>query len=122
MSLRTIQSLLDAEVLTTGLDPDDKIQTVMASDLMSDVLCFCCAGALLVTGLTNAQTIRTAEVAELCGVVYARGKRPSEETIQLASERSILLLATSLTVFDACGVLYSNGMKGIQHRKSSDGR
>lgn len=114
MNLEEIQRLLEAEVLTGRADSDKKVEMVMASDLMSDVLSYCCSGALLITGLTNAQTVRTAEVADLCAVVFARGKKPSEGTVQLAQQRRIPLFATTLPMYEACGVLYSHGLKGIK--------
>ena len=114
MNLSEIGELLQAEVLTGegGLSLD--VQTVMASDLMSDVLSFSGSDALLITGLTNSQAVRTVEVADLCGIVFVRGKRPSEETIRLAQEKSIPLLATKSAMYEVCGVLYSHGIVGIK--------
>jgi predicted transcriptional regulator len=109
--LGAIQEILDAEILIGDAKKD--VNRVMASDLMSDVLSFCCSGALLVTGLTNHQTIRTAEVVELPAVVFARGKQPSEEAIDLAKKRDITLILTSLPVFEVCGLLYSHGLTSI---------
>lgn len=120
MRLNEIQQILRAEVLTENVDLGIEIQTVKASDLMSDVLSFCSSGALLITGLTNAQAVRTVEVADLCGIVFVRGKRPSEETIRLAEERNIPLLATKLQMYEACGVLYSHGLAGIKDQKMTD--
>ena len=114
MNLGEIRELLQAEVLTDegGLSLD--VQTIMASDLMSDVLSFSGTDALLITGLTNSQAVRTVEVADLCGIVFVRGKRPSEETIRLAQEKNIPLLTTKSPMYEACGVLYSHGILGIK--------
>ena len=114
MNLGEIGELLQAEVLTDegGLSLD--VQTIMASDLMSDVLSFSGTDALLITGLTNSQAVRTVEVADLCGIVFVRGKRPSEETIRLAQEKKIPLLTTKSPMYEACGVLYSHGILGIK--------
>lgn len=111
MNLQKICELVEAEILTGN--PQDSVERIMASDLMSDVLAFCCSGALLVTGLTNQQTVRTAEVADLSAVLFTRGKRPSEETLRLARSRQIPLLRTELSVFKVCGLLYSQGLSGI---------
>ena len=121
MNLAEIQGILDAEVLTGKVDFNTEVGMVMASDLMSDVLSFCCSGALLVTGLTNSQTIRTAEVADLCAIVFARGKQTTEETIRLARERGIPLFTTELPMYEACGILFSNGLRGIKDTKAVDG-
>jgi predicted transcriptional regulator len=82
-----------------------------AADLMSEVLAFCSPGALLVTGLTNRQSVHTADVADLKGVLYVNGKRPGPEVLQLAVERGIPLLTTEMTMFTVCGVLYGRGLK-----------
>jgi len=107
LHLVKIQELLEAEVLTNDVDFDITVSAVKASDLMSDVLTECERGSLLLTGLTNAQTVRTAEVVDIGAIVFVRGKRPPNETIELAKESKIPLLLTKLTMFDACGVLYS---------------
>lgn len=110
MLLVKIQELLEAEVLTKDVDFDITVSAVKASDLMSDVLTECERGSLLLTGLTNAQTVRTAEVVDISAIVFVRGKRPPNETIELAKESKIPLLLTKLTMFDACGVLYSQNL------------
>ena len=113
MNLEEIKRLLKAETLTENPDFRTDDQKVMATDLMSDVLAYCCSDALLITGLINSQAVRTADVADLCAIVFARGKRPSEETIQLAEKHKIPLFVTQLPVYEACGILYARGIKGI---------
>jgi len=107
LRLLKIQELLEAEVLTNTIDLDMTISAVKASDLMSDVLTDCESGSLLLTGLTNAQSVRTAIVVDVATIVFVRGKRPPVETVKLAEESKIPLLLTKLSMFDACGVLYS---------------
>ena len=107
MTLGEVQKLLQAEILTGVFDPFVEISMIKASDLMSDVLTCCESGALLLTGLTNAQTVRTAELIDLCGIVFARGKIPSEEIVHLAEQSEIPLLATSQPMYKACGILYT---------------
>lgn len=115
MNLEEIQKLLQAEVLTGETNFDLEVCTAKASDLMSDVLSFCGSGALLITGLTNSHVVRTAEVADLCAIVFVLGKRPSEDTIKMAREREIPLFATSLSMYEACGVLFSHGLAGAKN-------
>jgi predicted transcriptional regulator len=115
MNLNEIQKVLAAEILTPDLNLNVEIKSITVSDLMSDVLTNSGHGDILITGLVNAQTIRTAEVVDLCGIVFARGKRPSSELIQMAEERKIPLLTTSLSIYHACGSVY---MYEIQNRKT----
>jgi hypothetical protein len=107
VKLGTILELLDAELLTPGADKEREFEVIQASDLMSDVLTQGHHNALLITGLVNAQAIRTAEVVDLGAIVFARGKRPSEETIAMAEKSQLPLMATSLTMYEACGRLYA---------------
>ena len=80
------------------------------SDLMSDVLAFTHEGTLLMTGLTNPQVIRTAEVAGIAAIVFVRGKLPPSETISLAKGSGIPLLASKYTMFETCGRLHKAGL------------
>lgn len=80
------------------------------ADLMSDVLAFTHAGTLLMTGLTNPQVVRTAEMAGIVAIVFVRGKLPPAETIALAKEKGIPLLASKYTMYETCGRLYQAGL------------
>ena len=113
MILDKIKELLQAEVLTGEAYLERDVTSVMASDLMSDVLSFCCPQAILITGLTNPQAVRTAEVADLSAVVFTRGKRPSNEIIQMAKKRDVPLFTTKLPMYEACGILYTHGISSI---------
>jgi len=108
VKLATIKELIQARALTDSVDFDMEVSYIKASDLMSDVLSSSRRGDILVTGLVNAQTVRTAEVVDLGAIVYVRGKVPSEETIKLAENRGFPLLATDLSMFEVCGILYSH--------------
>jgi predicted transcriptional regulator len=63
-------------------------------------------GTLLLTGLISTQVIRTAVVADLCGVVFVRGKKPGDEILSLAKESKVPVLGTQLRMFEAAGRLY----------------
>ncbi len=80
------------------------------ADLMSDVLAFTHAGTLLLTGLTNPQVVRTADMSGIRAVVFVRGKLPPPETIALAEQRNIPLLASRYTMYETCGRLYQSGL------------
>ena len=110
LKLSQITDLLGAEILTKDLYLDHDVKVIKASDLMSDVLTDCGEGALLITGLTNSQVIRTAEVVDICAIVFVRGKRPAPEIIQLAQEIQMPLLTTKLPMYDTCGILYTKGL------------
>lgn len=114
MILQDVVNLLNAQVLCGEEFLDRPIETCCGSDMMSDVLAFCKCNTLLCTGLTNVQTVRTADMTELSAIVFVRGKVPGELIIKEANENSLPLLATNNTLFEACGVLYQAGLKGCK--------
>jgi predicted transcriptional regulator len=79
---------------------------------MSEILAFHKPGALMITGLTNIQSVRTADVADVRAIIYIRGKRPNQITLDLARQKGLPVLATTIGMFDVCGILYEKGMKG----------
>ncbi len=111
MKLTEIKELLDAEVITGANRLEDDFQEVCSADLMSDVLAFATPGTILVTGLTNVQSVITAHVAEVGAIIYIRGKHPEEDAIKLAKQKNLPLLASPLSMFEACGRLYAKGLK-----------
>lgn len=119
MKLAEIKKMLHCQSCSqlSDIDLDIDIRYAYASDLMSDVLLIPRRGALLLTGLTNSQVVRTCKVAASCAVVFVRGKKPIPDTIKLAGQYNIPLLTTDLSMFDACGVLFANGIKGVSAKK-----
>ena len=112
MNLAHIKDILEAELLC-GFDYLDKeISMVYASDLMSDVLAFVKSGSFLLTGLTNPQVIRTAEMAEIIAVCFVNGKIPQPDTINLANEKKIPLMVTEMLMYQCCGRLHEKGLAG----------
>ncbi len=112
MLLREISKVLQADSIGDFEYPDKDIEMAYGSDLMSDVLTFVKSGSLLLTGLINAQVVRTAEMAEIGAICFVNNKRPQEETIILANEKKIPLLATKLFMYECCGRLYKKGLSG----------
>jgi len=111
MNLVEIKDILEATVITSQASLRHSVASVYCADLMSDVLSFSIAKGLLITGLTNAQVIRTAEMAAIDMIVFIQGKRPALQTISLAEEKNIPLLVTDLSMFDTCGRLYEKGLR-----------
>ncbi len=90
-----------------------KVEVGCGCDLMSDVLAFAKPGTLLLTGLTNPQAVRAAEMAEMAAICFVRGKEPDAKTLDLARSKSIPILVTALPMFEACGRLHAQGLAGI---------
>ena len=119
MLLKDIVDAVNADVLAgEEILPLREITTVSACDLMSDVLAFAKPGILLVTGLANSQVVRTAAIAQLSGVIIVRGKRPDNDTIELARKMKVPLLSTSKHVFELCVELFKIGLVGTDSDRS----
>jgi len=119
MKLSDIERILEAKVIAgTGL-LEKEIKMACGSDLMSDVLSFVKSESLLLTGLTNSQVVRTAEMADLGAICFVRGKKPDQEVIRMAESKNIPLLTTPLPMFESCGRLYQAGLSGCSEYNNS---
>ncbi|MBQ1256353.1 MAG: hypothetical protein IIX93_03635 [Clostridia bacterium] len=110
MKLKEIQALLNARGLTGEENPELEVQSACSSDMMSDVLAFPKEHMVLLTGLVNPQVMRTADMLDIRMVVFVRGKTPAEEALELARENGISVLSTDHTLYNASGILFTNGL------------
>ena len=94
MTVRDIQEILHATVISGEEHTDREVHTACGSDMMSDVLAFVKDQSVLLTGLVNPQVVRTADMMDL------------------AESRDIVLMNTNLRMFTACGLLYDRGLRG----------
>lgn len=117
MKILKIKELLDAEILTGEDLMDGEVNSACGCDMMSDVLAFVKDQAVLLTGLCNPQVVRTATMMDMRCIVFVRGKRPSEDVINLARESGIAVLASNMRMYTACGILYENGLNGGDYNK-----
>ncbi len=110
MKLSEVKKLLDAKVLCGEDAMDTEVKSACGSDMMSDVLAFVKDQSILLTGLINAQTVRTAQMMDMKCVVFVRGKTPDQSVVDLADANGIAVMATDYRMYTACGLLYANGL------------
>ncbi len=110
MKISEIVKLLSAEILCGEEHLDTELKSACGSDMMSDVLAFVKDQSVLLTGLLNPQVVRTAEMMDMKCIVFVRGKRPENTVVELARDKGIVLLSTKCRLFEACGILYCNGL------------
>ncbi len=113
MKLSAIKETLSAEVLTGEEFLDKEANAAFGCDLMSDVLAFVREGTVLLTGLTNPQVIRTAEMIDVFAIIFVRGKKPNGQVLDMAKERNITVMTTDYILYNACGKLYEKGLYGL---------
>ena len=111
MKISTIASLLKAKVHSCENLLDAEVYEACGSDMMSDVLAYVKNQAVLLSGLVNAQVVRTADMMDMRCIVLVRSKVPTSDMIELAEESGIVLLSTDLRMYEACGILYVNGLQ-----------
>jgi len=111
MKIRTVMDVLQADLLY-GEDLGRQVDTAFAGDLMSDVLAYAGQCGVLLTGLVNAQVVRTADMLDICCIVFVRGKTPGEDVLALAKSKNMVILRTKHLMFTSCGILHENGLKG----------
>jgi predicted transcriptional regulator len=102
---------LEAEVINGENLLDTEVSCGLGCDLISDSLCFSRPDCLLLTGLTNIQIIRVADMIEAKAIVFVRGKIPGRDVIRLAKENNLPLLVTRRFLFESCGLLYQQGLR-----------
>lgn len=112
MTIREIKDLIGAEVLCCEQNLERDAYSACGCDLMSDVLAYVKDQAVLLTGLVNPQVVRTAEMMDMICIVFVRSKVPTPEIIEMAKEHGIVIMRTEKRLYDACGILYSNGLVG----------
>ena len=117
MKISKLQELLDAKVLTCEENMNKEVYSAFGCDLMSDVLACVTDQAVLLTGLVNPQVIRTALMMDMVCIIFVRSKVPNDEMIELARENGIVIMSTEKTLYNACGILYSNGLVGTSEVK-----
>jgi predicted transcriptional regulator len=112
MTIRQLVELVEGRVVCGDTDYDQAVvERAFASDLMSDVLTLDTEKLLLITGLTNLQTIRTAEMSDINAILFVRNKKISPEILKLAEENKMTLIESPWSMYRVCGVLFSAGLK-----------
>lgn len=117
MKLSKVREILDADILAGEHQLNRDVNVVFGTDLISHILAYVEEDPLLLTGLSNLQVIKTADMLDLTGVVFVRGTIPDQEVVNLAVKKELPLLTTSLSMFDSCGRLYQAGLRGVKINK-----
>lgn len=120
MKIREVLEILSGRTVVQYHELDEDVPRGGAADLMSDVLAFGTDGMMLMTGLTNPQVVRTAEMAGISIIVFVRDKTPPPETVELARESGMTLISTGYTMYEACGRLFRAGLPGRGQVKIQD--
>jgi predicted transcriptional regulator len=114
MNVQDLIKITNGELITENAKILREIKGGCGADLMSDVLASIQPEAVLLTGLCNPQIIRTAMMADVSAIILVRGKRPPQETIDLANKEEVPLITSPFGMFELCGRLYQAGMPSLE--------
>ncbi len=113
MKLKDIAELTNAEIICGEDKLNDDVQCCFACDLMSDVLTLKANDLLLITGLVNLQSVRTAEMSDIQYLMFVRNKELTPDIIELAKENGMLLMRSPYSMFKTAGLLYTAGLEPL---------
>ena len=113
MKISDIAKFTQAHVVAGKAESGKDFDKAFSSDLMSDVLTIDDENILLITGLSNLQLVRTAEMSDIHAVLLARGKKATPEMIELANENNLVIMETPFFIYKASGIFYAHGLKAV---------
>jgi hypothetical protein len=113
MDIFEIAKLVNGTIICQKTTSDCIVNKAFASDLMSDVLTLTTDSLILITGLVNLQTIRTAEMADIKNILFVRGKKPSAEMLVLAEKEGMNIITCNKSMFATCGILFNAGLQPV---------
>ena len=113
MKISEISEIIDGRIVCGEKYSEKVVKFAFTSDLMSEVLTLNNEKLLLITGLNNLQTIRTAEMTDIRYIVLGNDKKVSPAMIELALDNKILIIESPYSVYKICGLLYKAGLQPI---------
>ena len=114
MKILDIKKLLKGDILNDFKDDID-YKYAFAGDLMSDALSMIKDyndQLILVTGLCNNQILHTANMLDINLIILVRNKHNQLNQLDY-HDSNVTILVTTFTMFETCGLLYSNSIRGI---------
>ncbi|MBN2772639.1 MAG: hypothetical protein JXR31_00225 [Prolixibacteraceae bacterium] len=113
MKVRKIVELVNASVMCGDEYLERDVRYAFSSDLMSDILTLETDELIIVTGLSNIQLIRTAEMVDVKIILIARNKKATPEMIELAKRNNMVVLESPFSIFRVSGELYKAGVEPV---------
>lgn len=120
MELKEIIKIVDGTLLNPQVDMNVKIRGGIGADLMSDVLAASQPDAILLTGLTNPQVVRTSQMADIRAIIFVRDKKPQAETLTIANQENVPLVTSPFGMFELCGRLHQAGLPSFESNVPSN--
>ncbi len=84
---------------------------VYISDMVSDVIANAKSGNILVTVQVHNNVVAAANLVDVAAIVVTRGRKPAEDTLQLAEKAGIPVFCTELNSWQIASHLYEAGIR-----------
>ena len=114
MKVLEVIEICEGTLLTPDVNLDADIKGGFSGDLMSDVLASVQSESVLITGLCNPQVVRTALIADVRLIIFARGKKPGEDILNLAIEENLPVAYSPLGLYEISGRLTQAGLPSYE--------
>ncbi len=109
MTIKEIAEKLGLQPLTAL--SERTVTGVYISDMVSDVIANAKAGNVLVTVQVHNNVIAAANLVDVAAIVVTRGRKPADDTLQLAEKAGIPVLFTELNSWQIASHLYEAGLR-----------
>jgi serine kinase of HPr protein (carbohydrate metabolism regulator) len=90
---------------------DKEIEGVYISDMVSDVVTVEKANRILVTLQTHKNLIAAANLVDVAAIVFARGRKPPADVVELAKKAGIALFVTDVDTWSFAVKLHELGVR-----------
>lgn len=108
--MKISELVVKAGLRTFNEIPDKEIKGVYISDMVSDIIGIG-PGNLLVTLQTHKNLIAAANLVDVAGIVFSRGKTPTDDVIALATKAGIGLMGFEGDTWTLAKKLYEAGIR-----------
>ncbi len=98
-------------VAVTSINEDIEVSTMFVGDLLSHVLGKATEGTVLITVLTNINTLAVASLLNFSAIIFVDGIQVPAALIKKAEEEGIALFKTEQSAKDTVISLYKKGLE-----------
>ncbi len=121
MQINDLVKKIDGELIAGEEYADMDVHSAYSADLLSDVLALTEGDTLLITGTVSLQVMRVSEILGITGIVFIRGKKPTDDVMNVARKRlNIPIIVTKKTMFEVSGILFSSGIRPCTNRPANE--
>ena len=110
MTVKELQTLIDARTLTPELSHERAVACGYCCDLLSWVMAHGEEGMAWVTVQTHLNVIAVAALAEMACVVLPEGITMEQDVLDKANAEEMCVLTSPLTAYEICGRLSAQGI------------